>query len=391
MVFREFIKNVLKRIGINPANARAWIIGVLRLNIVNNYYHTDYDKNALLVYITSPFIGNNANKRHSNYWQSYEYVRILSDRGYNVDVISYDDPYAHLKKKYDLVIASFPRKVDCYHNHLKADAIKIAYFTTSSPTFNNSRELERIENLYKRTGVRVKAMRQIPDLTKDIYNYDATFFIGNHYNYLSFDVDKMPPVYYIHNHAEVQDIEFDEKLKNPRAFMFLGSVGQVHKGLDLLLEVFGEKDFPCDLYICSAYEYEKDFYELYKDHLTNRSNIHPQGVMDLDSDEFRQLAIKCCYMITPSCSEGKSGSVVDAMSFGMIPIVSRECGFDEDEAIILDNCHIDTIRQRVLDYAEKDIEWIRNESERIKSIFVERYTKKAFTDSVEVALDNIIR
>ncbi len=390
-MIRTILKKMLIWAGINPANAKARFIGALGLNVVSNYYNTAFDKNALLVYIISPFNGKNVNKRHSNYWQSLEYGRILRDRGYNVDVIPFIDPYVYLKKKYDLVIASFPKSVDCYSEHLKRDAVKIAYLTTSSPDFNNSQELKRIDDLYKRHSVRMTPMRQIPNLTDDVYSYDATFFIGNSHNYSTYNIDKMPPVYWIRNHAEIQDINFDPNIKNPRNFMFLGSVGQVHKGLDLLLEIFAADDFSCNLYICGAYEHEKDFYDLYREELTNRPNIFPQGVMDLDSTEFKSLTEKCCYMITPSCAEGKAGSVIDAMSFGMIPIISRECGFDDDEAVILEDCRLETIRRAVLEYSDKDIEWIMNESERIKNISMERYTKQAFTASVEQALDEIIR
>ncbi|WP_314621160.1 hypothetical protein, partial [uncultured Selenomonas sp.] len=102
---------------------------------------------------------------------------------------------------------------------------------------------------------------------------------------------------------------------------------QVHKGLDLLLEIFGQKDFPFELYICSSFQSEKEFCEVYKSELFHTSNIHSVGFIDIMGEKFCEISEKCSFTILPSCSEGVAGSALTAMSAGIIPIVIRECGF----------------------------------------------------------------
>ena len=51
--------------------------------------------------------------------------------------------------------------------------------------------------------------------------------------------------------------------RDPKKFVFFGSLGAVHKGLDLLLEVFSRMTTDCKLYVCSGYEKEEDFCKLY--------------------------------------------------------------------------------------------------------------------------------
>ena len=92
----------------------------------------------------------------------------------------------------------------------------------------------------------------------------------------------------------------------------------------------------------------------------------------------------------PSCSEGIAGSVLTAMSAGLIPIVSKECGFEEDEVIHLRDCSMECIEENIKFYSSKDIEWIRMQCLRSIRIVEERYSSRNYTDSVKKALDGII-
>lgn len=55
----------------------------------------------------------------------------------------------------------------------------------------------RLNELYERRGVKLKPRRFSGYIQKDIESFDAAWFIGNSYNYHSYDSFKMPPVFYI--------------------------------------------------------------------------------------------------------------------------------------------------------------------------------------------------
>lgn len=142
-----------------------------------------------------------------------------------------------------------------------------------------------------------------------------------------------------------QDKDFE---RARRSFAWMGSSGLVHKGLDLLLEVFSRLP-EVELYVLGSLDSEEDFVRLYHKELFDTPNIYSIGRVDIRSTQFTEVTDACAYVIYPSCSEGQSGSVVTCMYQGLIPIVSQETGVDvSDFGIMLDDCRLETIRQTVL-------------------------------------------
>ncbi|WP_091759514.1 glycosyltransferase [Butyrivibrio sp. INlla18] len=383
----DFSKKVMMLVGINPTVFKGKVNGFLGRNVITNYFDTKYEKKALISYIIVPFQNHQNDNVHQNFWQAREMARIVSNKGYDVDIIPYYDPYVHLKKKYDLVIAQFPKDVDCFSNNIKENAIKIAYLTTSSPEFNNAAELSRIDQMEKRRGVRLEPLRQIPELTDDFYSYDAFFVMGNETTLSTYKgINKN--CFLIKNHTNAIDCSIDVNKKKSNNFMFIGSVGQVHKGLDILLEIFSEEGFPCNLYVLGAYKNEREFYEFYDIELNYTKNIFSEGFVDISSSKFKELSEKCSYMIMPSCSEGMAGSVLDAMAGGVIPIVSKNCGYDEEDgAVILDNCDAETIRSFIISYSKKPLDWIIEKCQKEVEIARVKYSREQYTKSLEEAFD----
>ena len=107
-------------------------------------------------------------------------------------------------------------------------------------------------------------------------------------------------------------------------------------------------------------------------------------------EQFCEISEKCSFTILPSCSEGVAGSVLTAMSAGIIPIVSRECGFEDDEVIQLRDCDMETIEEAIRYYGEKDSEWIEQESIRVRQIVKDRYSRESFVQSVRAALQDVL-
>lgn len=346
---KMFIKKILPK----------YIIDILRQYKINitkpicfNVCQTNYKRNCLMVYITEPF-RNGITSSHQNSWQVTELARIISSFGYNVDVIDFGYTRNNLGEKYDLLIDLYPRDDSIYQKSLKSNCIKIAYMTGSNIKFAIESERYRLKQLEQRKGRTLSSRRteNIKLISKNIEKYQAMFFIGNKYNLKSFAEFKLPPVYFIKNNGYLLNIQGNKR--SEKNFCFIGSFGQVHKGLDLLLDVFAYKCLDCNLYICSSFEMEEDFCDLYHNELYKMKNIFPIGFVDIEGEKFIEVAEKCSYMIMPSCSEGIAGSVLTAMSAGLIPIVSRECGFEDDEVIHLEDCSLECLEKTVNEYAKK--------------------------------------
>ncbi|WP_311650221.1 glycosyltransferase [Selenomonas artemidis] len=327
---------------------------------------------------------------HQNQWQVRELVKQIGRFHYDVDVIDHDDKDVTLTKKYDLIIDLHPGLNNCYFNYMNIGCQRVAYLTGMNASVANHAEDLRMSALAKRRGVRLPPERHARLISKEIENFDACWYIGNSYNFKSYDEFQMPSVSFIKNTGYKFSASFDKKKKSMSNFLFFASSGQVHKGLDLLLEIFGQKNFPYSLYICSSFRNEHSFCELYEKELFHRKNIHPVGFIDIHSKLFLDITDSCAFTILPSCSEGIAGSVLTAMSAGLIPLVSRECGFEDDEVISLDDCSIPTIEQAIREYGEKDINWIIKKSNEVKQIVQERYSEEMYRASIRSALERLL-
>lgn len=388
---KSMIKKLLYWIGVNPSHMRKWYLSIRGRTIAYNVHGTQYEKNCLIQYIAEPFVEHNETRRntHQNQWQVLALAEEVGKFGYNVDVRDFDEQRG-LKSNYDLVIDIHPGLNDTYKPRMNDGCRRIAYLTGMNPSVANKNEQIRLDAVAERRNVFLPTERHAVPISREIETFDAFFFIGNAYNLKSFDEFCLPPVYFIKNTGYTFPFTIKTENKDAWKFLFFASSGQVHKGLDLLLEIFGQKDFPFELYICSTFQSEKEFCELYKKELFHTPNIHAVGFVDIMGEQFRGISEQCSFTILPSCSEGVAGSVLTAMSAGIIPIVSRECGFEDDEVVQLRDCELNTIEAAIRYYGEKDITWIEKESYRVRQIVKDRYSGEAFVQSVRDALQNVL-
>lgn len=394
------LKDTLKKTALYKVYSalRRRIHSLLHKKVVfaKNVLHAHHKKNCLFIYIVHPFMSKTIKHRHQNEWQAIEFAKAFDRRGYNVDVADYQAENVKLPrgKKYDLVIGLIPRGIDIYSAHIRDGAKIVSYLTGSNMSFGLAQATKRLSDVEKRRGVKWPQTLIKTFIEKRIETFDACFMIGNAYNFKSYtDEFDMPPVYYIRNNGYDLPFKIDMTKKSAHKFLFFASATQVHKGLDLLLEVFASfaKDgFDAELYVCSWYEREKEFCEEYHKELFETENIHACGFVDIFSDTFKNIVESCAYTILPSCAEGQAGSVLSAMSGGCIPILSNVCGYDESDAIILSDCSLGTIERTVREYAAKDATWIATQSQKALDTVRTKYSEGAFIDSVEKALDGVL-
>jgi hypothetical protein len=340
----------------------------------------------LISYILKPFL-KGVGYEHSNQIEALKIAEIFNELGYIVDIYDFNYPY-EIKQTYDLYFgigALFEKLV----MQRKIDKKYIFYATGAYFGWANSAEIERIANLYKRKNVLVEPKRLVKKPTYFASQLsDAIITIGNDWTVSTYIYSKMP-IYKVP--VSVYNIKWKNSIKRDfnnyrKNFLWFGSSGLVHKGLDLCLEVF--RDLPdYNLYICGPKE--KDFFEIYRDEL-NLPNIHYLGFMDINSDDFRKIVEKCVFSIFPSCSEGQSGSVLTTMSTGLIPLITRYSGVDIDNKGFYIEADIDKIKNKVLEVSKIDVKELEELSFKNREYVKNFHSIENFKQKMKENLINIL-
>jgi glycosyltransferase involved in cell wall biosynthesis len=173
-------------------------------------------------------------------------------------------------------------------------------------------------------------------------------------------------------------------------FLWLGSTGFVHKGLDLLLEAFAATP-EYHLTVCGPLSKEKEFTRAYQEMLYGLPNIHTEGWVDVTSSKFLEIAKRCIALVYPSCSEGGGGSVINCMHAGLIPIVSREASVDVDGfGMVLEDCTIEAIQRAVQALAELPVEQLEARARKAWHYARTHHTREIFTREYRNAVSAIL-
>lgn len=352
-----------------------------------NVFGSAHNRRCLLAYVRRPFFPSWRRRfAHQSHTQIKVLARILDQLGYQVDVMNYAAAPT-LRGQYDLVIDIHPDRSKPYWNHLSPHAKKIIYYTGSFPEFQNRAEQKRINAVNRARGAAIIPRRQVPKIEKEVWQqFDALLLIGNAVTRKTFPAF-VPSITLIPNTGDPMYPVLPTDKKSPKSFLYLASGGQVHKGLDVLLELFARHS-EWELYVCSPFSRETDFVAAYQHELYETANIHPIGFLDPYSKRFREIAARCTYLLAPSCSEGMSGSVLLAMSAGIIPIASKECGVDGIP--LFDSLSQHDIEQSIQVYSKKSKSWIKKESVRMRDVIQEKHSPKEYNYAVSKALQEVL-
>jgi glycosyltransferase involved in cell wall biosynthesis len=255
----------------------------------------------------------------------------LLKSGYNVDVIDYRNRIFKPVKDYNFFISARTNFVGIA-NRLNRDCIKIAHLDTAHFLFNNSAAYRRLLELQQRRGVTSTSFRSI-EHNFAVEHADYLTLLGNEFTQSTYSYANKPiftlPVPTPNTYSPNYNKDFNKCRNN---FLWLGSGGLVHKGLDLVLEIFsGLPDY--HLTVCGPLDDpgESDFRNEYFHELYELPNIHTVGWVDISSKQFTDIASNCVALIYPSCSEGQAGSVITCLQASLIPVISYESGVDVKE------------------------------------------------------------
>jgi glycosyltransferase involved in cell wall biosynthesis len=390
------MKKIIKKIIRNVFGIELIRIGKsMESKVVSLKPESKIEGNVLMSYVIDPFISDMSESKfnsHTNYWESYQIAKTFLEMGFEVDVINYSNSeFFSPRKNYNIFVGS-RINFEKIAQRLNPDCIKIAHLTISHWCYNNKAQCERLLSVQKKKGVTIYP-KKIAEINFAIENADFATILGNEftintYRYANKNIYRVPistPVLY--PWPEKKDFKSCRK-----SFLWFGSEGMVHKGLDIVLEAFvAMPDF--QLIVCGPISQENDFEKAYYKELYETKNIQTLGWIDITGPKFREITNKCIGLIYPSCAEGGGGSVITCLHASLIPIVSYESSVDikDDFGFILRNFSLDEIKYAINFVSNLPTEKLETMAREAWKFARQNHTRETFSRDYKKAITSILR
>lgn len=348
-------------------------------------------KKVLICYKTSSYF-TNWGKTRAYGTQTFEIMKIVnsfSALGFVTDIIGCNDIKALevvKHKKYDIIFGF--GETFYQMTNLQPAAISILYMTENHPEFSYQEERKRLDYYYERHKRKLNITRSGKfykmDHLRETYSNVITMgeaqLLTNQYDnpYFLFPTGLLNPDYLFNK---------KDHLQSRKHFLWLGSEGAIHKGLDLLLDVFYVNS-GIVLHICGLGKKERE-----KLNIQKRKNIIEYGHIDIKSDIFLNLVSTCSFIILPSCSEACSTSITTGMLHGLIPVVMKNAGFNclGKYAIFLEDYKIDYLKMKLIEFSNLDPDRLALISMQVFYFAHYNFTVKAFENSFRTILVEILK
>jgi glycosyltransferase involved in cell wall biosynthesis len=333
--------------------------------------------------------GKQLDKGHIAAWQNFNISRTFLELGFVVDVMNWYDHVNRPSKNYDVFI-DVMANLERLSEHVGKNCIKIFHPMFAHWLVHNANTYARHSNLLRRRGVSLFPRRLMPP-NNSAEIADFIILRGGPFGNATF---KHSPAQ-IYHIPQLHPFGIDEFLNREmencrRRFVWLGGKGCVHKGLDLTLEVF--KDLPeCELYVCGQISGEPDFESMYRRELYETPNIHTIGWIDTTSQHWKQIALRCAGIISPTASELSCGSVICAMRNGLIPVATNEASVDLAEiGVQIQDGSLSSVREAVCFLRDQKPERILKLSQAAYDAAHVRYGRKKFLEAYRKTISNIL-
>jgi glycosyltransferase involved in cell wall biosynthesis len=349
---------------------------------------------ALLAYFTEPFIepnDSNIFRSHAHFYESKIIADTLLSLGYHVDIIDYRNTKYFPDKKYNILISA-RTNLELYANRLNKDCLKIAHLEMAHWLFNNPAAYQRCVNLLKRRGASLASISKLQEFNWAIETADFAVVLGNGFTAGTYEY-ATTPIYTSNNFSVVeyespQNKNYD-KIRN--TFIWLGSDGLIHKGLDLVLEAFAQLP-EHRLIVCGPVDKDTMFEKEYYKELYETDNITTQGWVDIGNTDFKRICDESLGIIYPSASEGQPGSVVTCMHAGLIPLVSYESGLDVDNfGILLKDCTVDNIKSEIVKISQYKTDILRDMAMNTWDIARKYHSREYYATRYKEILKSILK
>ncbi|RME56270.1 glycosyltransferase family 1 protein [Candidatus Parcubacteria bacterium] len=345
-------------------------------------------RRSLIIYISEPFSGR-LSRKHTNEREVLTMAEALTDIGFVVDVMDYRNPFSFSLSNYDLIIG-FGDPFERVFYEEDNRAVKIFYATGASQAIHCYSEVERIRDVARSKGVRLTPKRVLDRVwpCSEILS-DAVISVTDGWARSTFEIHHSKvfsvPVTSLSN-LDKDNFDLHEKKKNH--FVWFGSRGAIHKGLDLCLEAVKNRN-DLVLHICGSVIEEKDFFSAFREEL-EMPNVVYHGFIDVNSDEMKHVMNQASFVLLPSCSEGCATSVLTCMSWGCIPVVTPQCGISFSGRVEIKDLSVQAVYSAIEKCLSLDSSMYYQLMHQSREWVEEFHSIEMYKDELKKALLNIL-
>ena len=348
---------------------------------------------AILSYIVDPFLlpaGAPLPHSHTHFWESRAMGEVLAGLGFEVEVLHWTNRTFLPSGPCDLLV-DVRLNLERLAPLVPPGCVKVMHIETGHPSFYNPAQRARLAALAARRGIELAPFKLLAE-NRAIEHADAATILGNEATQATYRFAGRP----------LYPVPISQPLLYPfpegkdfaaarRRFLWFGSGGMVHKGLDLVLDAFaGLPDL--HLTVCGPVERERAFESAYARELYATPNIHAHGWIDVAGPEFPDLARRTLALVYPSCSEGQNGGTVTCLHAGLLAVVTPEVGVDVDPSfgLLLAEPTVEAIRAAAVELSRRDPDGLAAMARRAWEFARERHTRERFAAGYRRAMVEIL-
>lgn len=328
--------------------------------------------------------------KHTNIVEASIIIKLFIDYNYCIDIYPFDCKNVNMNDDYyDIVFGlGDSYKLLC---DLNKNSIKIIYLCENSKFYSDEKFQKRLEYFKERHSNTIFHTNRSSNFYNDeiLEKSDYGIFFGNDYTSVYYK-QKIKNLYLTSPSGLINNNYINKRnvAETKNNFLYFGSYGALHKGLDLLIDTFNEVT-NIKLWIAGVGYFDEELLKLIK----NRLNFNVLGFIDVNSDDFLSVANQCSFIVMPSCSEAKSTSVLTCMLHGLIPIITKEVGIDIDinkEGFYIENIQIDVLKKQFLNISNLDDTHLNAMHEYVVKKAIKNYSINNYRDNLNTILLDII-
>lgn len=327
---------------------------------------------------------------HNNIGEARAMRETLLRLGFAVDVISRERTRFRPRHRYDLFVGTRQNFARIAAG-LNPDCIRVAHLDTAHWLVNNAAIFARELALRDRRGVAIDSHKFI-QINRAIETADYATLLGNDFDFDSYAFAGKP-VFQVPNPSAVTYpwVEDKDFAAAGGRFLWIGSQGLVHKGLDLVLEAFARMP-DLHLTVCGPIREDKAFEAAYRRELYATPNIETLGWVDIASPAFADLCRRTAALVYPSAAEACCGTVVNSMQAGLIPIVSAGAGVDVDPdfGMVVGELSVEAVSQAVRSLAARPPADLAAMARRAWTVARDTYTVETYRAVFGAAIERIV-
>ncbi len=326
-------------------------------------------KKALLLYSKTHFDPSlNKETTTSVGIMSKSIYNALIKTGFQVDYLDSSE-FEKSSGDYDLFIGHLSNWMEAAK---KSNAkVTILFQPTSHPLNRN----KKIKSYAKKWGAPEEELFAVNDDSIKSYNKaDYIFQIGNEYAIKSLlengvDLDRILHLHYGIDHLDSHHIP----KKDTNSFLHLASGLGLRKGLPKVIDIFNRKEFADknlsivgSIYTTPNTAYWKNTLHTF---IEKNPNVKYLGYIDSNTPEYRNVLDANSWLLFPTIEEGEPGTVIEAMSRGLIPIMEMDGGNINFNIGTPKDLSVDDQIKLVQQATPKDFEIVSEKAMRYVSLF----------------------